>query len=92
MEVQPVTHTFSFFSPTGGLLSATSGAHGGGESVELRDGGEELSTPAVKRKCEENSVSLVSGLGSAGDLHSVYSIARGKTAVVKKTPSLSIST
>ena len=34
-------------------------------SVESRDGGEELSTPAVKRRRvrEENSVSLVSGLG-----------------------------
>ena len=34
-------------------------------SVELRDGGEELSPPAVKRKCvhEENSLPLVSGLG-----------------------------
>ena len=31
-----------------GLLSTTSGAHGG---VESRDGGEELSTPTVKRKC-----------------------------------------
>ena len=51
---------FSF--PTGGLSSATSGAHGGGgEAVELEDGGEELSTPAVKRKCvrNEDSVPLV---------------------------------
>ena len=41
-------------------MSTTSGAHGGGES---RDGGEELSTPAVKRKClQYDSMSLVSGL------------------------------
>ena len=47
-------------SPTGGLLNTTSGAHGGGGSVESRDGGEELSTPAVKRKCvhKEDNVSL----------------------------------
>ena len=32
-------------------MSTTSGAHGGGWSVESRDGGEELSTPAVKRRC-----------------------------------------
>ena len=46
-------------------MSTTSGAHGGGMSVESRDGGEELSTPAVKRRCEDekNSMSLVSGLG-----------------------------
>ena len=32
-------------------MSTTSGAHGGEGSGESRDGGEELSTPAVKRKC-----------------------------------------
>ena len=46
-----------FSSPTGGLLSTISGTHGGGGSVESRNGGEELSTPAVKRRREENSVS-----------------------------------
>ena len=47
----------------GGLLSTTSGAHGGGWSVESRDGGEELSSPAVKRKCihDEHGMSLASG-------------------------------
>ena len=46
-------------------MSTTSGAHGGGgEAVESEDGGEELSTPAVKRKCVRNvcyeeSLSLV---------------------------------
>ena len=46
---------------TGGLLSTTSGAHG---RVQSRDG-EELSTPAMKRRRvhEETSMSLVSGLG-----------------------------
>ena len=41
-------------------MSITSGTHGGGES---RDGGEELSTPAVKRRCvhDEQDMSLVSG-------------------------------
>ena len=59
----------SFSSPTGGLSSTTSGTHGGGQSghggVEPRDSGEELSTPAVKRRhvCEEDSVRLVSVLG-----------------------------
>ena len=50
--------------PPGGLSSTTSGAHGGGRSVESRDGSEELSTPAVKRKCvrEENSTSLVTDI------------------------------
>ena len=45
-------------------MSTTSGVHGGGWLVESEDGGEELSTPAVKRRCvrEENCVSLVSGL------------------------------
>ena len=44
-------------SHSGGLLSTTSGSHGGGGS---RDG-EELSIPAVKRKCvrNEDSVRLV---------------------------------
>ena len=59
----PITPDFPLFSSsTGGLSSATSGAHGGGgEAVELEDGGEELSTPAVKRKCvrNEDSVPLV---------------------------------
>ena len=59
------TQTSSFSSHTGGLSSATSGAHGGGggEAVELEDGGEELSTPAVKRKCvvDEHGMSLASG-------------------------------
>ena len=51
----------SFSSFAGRLLSTTSGAHGGVESVETRDGGEELSTAAVKHKCvrEENSIPLV---------------------------------
>ena len=57
----------TFSSPhSGGLSSATSGTHGGGrEAVESEDGGEELSTPAVKRSRvhEETSMSLVSGLG-----------------------------
>ena len=46
-------------------MSTTSGAHGGGGSVQSRDGGEELSTLAVKRKCvrEENSVSLALDIG-----------------------------
>ena len=46
-------------------MRATSGAHGrGGEAVELEDGGEELSTPAVKRKCiQDDSMSLMPGLG-----------------------------
>ena len=46
-------------------MSTTSGAHGGGGSVESRDGGEEVSTPALKRRREDekNSMSLVSGLG-----------------------------
>ena len=49
------TQTFSFLSsPTGGLSCATSG--GGGEPT---DGGEEeLSTPAVKRKCVRNEDSM----------------------------------
>ena len=55
----------TFSSYTGGLLSTTSGTHEGGGLVESRDGGDELSIPAVKRKCvgEENNMSLVSGLG-----------------------------
>ena len=58
------TQTSSFSSHTGGLSSATSAAHGGGgEAVELEDGGEELSTPVVKRKCvvDEHGMSLASG-------------------------------
>ena len=41
---------------------STSGAHG---SVQSKDSGEELSIPAMKRRRvhEENSVSLMSGLG-----------------------------
>ena len=66
VKVHPYTQTsFFFFSPIGGLLSITSGVHGGSVSVESRDGGEELSTPAVKHKCvhSEDSVSLMSDLG-----------------------------
>ena len=59
MEVLPNT---SSCSHTGRLLST--GAHGGSMSVELRDGGEELSTPAVKYECvrDEHGMSLASGL------------------------------
>ena len=46
-----------FSSPTGGLLSATSGPHGEDRSVESGDG-EELRTPAVKRKCVRNEDSM----------------------------------
>ena len=45
VEAHPYTHNSSFLSHTGGLLSTTSGAHGGGGSVEPRDGGEELINP-----------------------------------------------
>ena len=54
VELQSHTPTLTpppLSSPPGRLLSTTSGTHGGGRSVESRDGGEELSTPAVKRKC-----------------------------------------
>ena len=54
VELQSHTPTLTLpplSSPPGRLLSTTSGAHGGGRSVESRDGGEELSTPAMKRKC-----------------------------------------
>ena len=60
-HAKEINYTHSFAFPAGGLLRTTSGAHGGGGLVESRDGGEEQSTPAVKRKCE-NSVSLVSSL------------------------------
>ena len=54
-------------------MSTTSGAHAGGEeAVELEDGGEELSTPAVKcRRVQDDSVSLVSGLGESVHYESV---------------------
>ena len=51
-------------SHTGRLLNTTSGAHeGGGELVESRDGGEEQSIPAMKRKCvhDQHGMSLASG-------------------------------
>ena len=54
VELQSHTPTLTLpplSSPPAGLLSTTSGAHGGEGSGESRDGGEELSTPAVKRKC-----------------------------------------
>ena len=51
-------------------MSATSGAHGGGGS---RDGGEELSAPAVKHKCvhEENSM-LITPLEKYADFLRTY--------------------
>ena len=45
-------------SHTEGLLNTTSDTHRGGGSVESRDGGEKLSTLAVKHKCEENGTYL----------------------------------
>ena len=65
IESQSINHTLilklpSFCFPIGGLLSTTSGAHGGGRSVEAKSGGEELSTPAAKRKCVHgNSMPLI---------------------------------
>ena len=51
-------------------MSTTSGAHRGGES---RDGGEELSTPAVKHECvhEENSM-LITPLEKYADFLQAY--------------------